>query len=343
MDIDRYLQRNDPTWRRLEELTKNGTRGAKRFSDDEVTELIALYQRVSAQLSHARTQYADPALNARLSQLLGAARNIIYQQRRGSFRTILRFFSETFPAAVWVSRRFIAVAAICFLVPAIGMGFWLANSPTALDASVPPELQRLIAEHEFSDYYSSDAAQNFAGTVTINNIQVAFLAFALGIVILLGPAWILASNGMHIGVMAAVMHNAGEGAQFWGLILPHGLLEISSILVAGAAGLRLSWAVVAPGDRTRAKAFADEGMRAVVIVIGLAVCFIVAGFIEGFVTPSSMPTALRIAVGVGVLVAFVAYIVLLGSSAERRGLTGKFGEERREDHELVDVTGALLP
>lgn len=329
VDIDRYLQRNDPTWRRLEELTKDGPRGARRFSDAEVTELIALYQRVSAQLSHARTQYGDPALNARLSQLLGAARNIIYQQRRGGVRSVGLFFSETFPAAVWGSRRFIAAAMICLLLPAIGMGIWLANNPAALDASIPPEAQELYASHEFKDYYSSEAARSFSGRVMINNIQVAFLAFALGVVVLIGPAYILATNGMNIGVMAAVMHQAGESSQFWGLILPHGLLEIASILVAGAAGLRLSWAVVAPGDKTRARAFADEAMRSVVIVMGLAICFIVAGLIEGFVTPSSLPTSMRIAIGVGVFSFFVVYIVAFGSNAERKGLTGLFGEERQ--------------
>ncbi|MFN7150809.1 MAG: stage II sporulation protein M, partial [Microthrixaceae bacterium] len=156
--------------------------------------------------------------------------------------------------------------------------------------------------------------------------QVAFLAFALGVVPVVGTSWVLGFNGLNVGVMAAVMHRAGEGAQFWGLILPHGLLEISAIVVAGAAGLRLSWALVAPGDRTRGDAFRDEGMRAVVIVMGLAVCFLIAGVIEGFVTPSGLPTAVRVAVGVAALAMFVVYVVLLGERAERRGLTGLLDE-----------------
>jgi uncharacterized membrane protein SpoIIM required for sporulation len=205
---------------------------------------------------------------------------------------------------------------------------------------VPPELQELIAEEEFADYYSSDAAQNFAGTVTINNIQVAFLAFALGVVPLVGTSWVLALNGLNVGVMAAVMHRAGEGAQFWGLILPHGLLEISAIVVAGAAGLRLSWALVAPGDRTRVDAFREEGLRAVVIVMGLALCFIAAGFIEGFVTPSGLPTALRIGVGVAALSVFVVAVVLLGSRAERKGLTGLLDEATRDELARAEASAA---
>jgi uncharacterized membrane protein SpoIIM required for sporulation len=343
VDIDRYIQRNDPTWRRLEHLARSASRGVRRLSDDELIELVDLYQRVSAHLSHARRQYCDPDLNARLSRVLGEARVVIYRPRGKPAAAIGRFFTETFPAAVWHSRVHLAVAFLCFFMPAVGFGVWMANSPEALNAAVPPELQELIAEEQFEDYYRSDAAQNFAGQVTINNIQVAFLAFALGILAVVGPGFVLALNGMNVGVMAAVMHRAGEGAQFWGLILPHGLLEISAILVAGAAGFRLSWAIVAPGDRTRTDALREEGLRAVVIVMGLVLSFVTAGFIEGFITPSGLPTALRIAVGVAVLVGFVVYVALLGSRAERKGLTGLLGEERRDQMDLVIAAGAAQP
>ena len=330
MDIDRYIQRNDPTWRRLSELSQRGARDPRKLDDAEVDELITLYQRVSAHLSHARGRYQDPDLNARLSGILGEARVVLYRRRRPVLRAMVEFFTETFPAAVWVSRRYVAASAAAFLIPALGMGLWLANSPSALDAAIPPEAQELIATEEFADYYSSDAAQNFASYVTVNNIQVAFLAFALGVVPLVGTGWVLALNGMNVGVIGAVMHRAGEGAQFWGLILPHGLLEISAIFVAGAAGLRLSWALVAPGDRTRATALREEGMRSVVIVMGLVVWFVIAGTIEGFVTPSGLPTAMRIAVGAAALSAAVVHVVALGSRAERKGLTGLLGEADRD-------------
>jgi uncharacterized membrane protein SpoIIM required for sporulation len=199
-----------------------------------------------------------------------------------------------------------------------------------LDATVPKDLQALISQHEFADYYRSDAAQNFAGHVTVNNIFVSFLAFASGIVPVVGPVSVLLGNGLNVGVMAAVMHHAGEGPQFWGLILPHGLLEIASILVAAGAGLQISWAIVAPGDRTRGAALREAGLRSVVIVVGLIGCFAVAGFIEAFVTPSDLPTGLRIGVGVAAFAGFVAYVVGLGSRAARAGCTGLPGEDVRD-------------
>ncbi len=343
MDIDRYIQRNEPTWRRLGDLSRRAggsSRGLRQLSDAELTELVSLYQRVSAQLSHARTVYADPDLNARMSRVLGEARLVIYRRRGRAGRAVATFVTRTFPAAVWHARRFVAVAAACLLLPALAMGLWLARAPQALDASVPVELQQVIAERDFAEYYRSDAAQNFAGTVTVNNIYVAFTAFALGIVPVLGPAAILAINGMNVGVMAAVMHRAGEGAQFWGLILPHGQLEISAIIVAAAAGLQVSWAIIAPGDRTRGEALRDAGLRSVVIIIGLIACFTVAGFIEGFVTPSDLPTALRVAVGVAAFAAFVTYVTMLGSRAAAAGYTGLWAEDERDAIAAADEASA---
>jgi len=337
MDLDRYIQLNEPSWQRLGELSSRAGRRARGLSDDEIEELIALYQRTSAQLSHVRSVHGDPTLVLRLSRVLGKARVVIHQRRGNPVTAVGRFFTEVFPAAVWVSRRYVAVAALCFFVPAVAMGVWLSSSTAVLDASVPPELQRSIAESQFRDYYSSEAAQNFAGTVTVNNIYVSFLAFALGVVPVLGPVFILAYNGLHVGTMAAVMHAAGEGPQFWGLITPHGLLEITAIVIAGAAGLRISWAMVAPGDRTRGAALGEEGLRSVVIVIGLVLCFVVAGFIEGFITPSGLPTALRIAVGVSVTVAFGAWVVLLGQRAERRGLSGLPRELTRDELDRAEA------
>lgn len=333
MDIDRYIQRNEPTWRRLEQLSGAASRHLRRLSDAEVTELVDLYRLVSAHLSHVRTAYRDPDLVARLSRTLGAARVVIYRRRSNPWTSLATFLGRTFPGAVWHIRNFLAASMACFLLPAIGIGVWLANSPEVRDTAVPPEVQELIAQEEFANYYQSDAAQNFAGQVTINNILVAFQAFASGLVPIIGPLVILVQNGMNVGVVGAVMHAAGEGPQFWGLILPHGLLEITAVLIAGAAGLRLSWAIIAPGDRTRADALREEGQRCVAIVLGLALCFVVAGFIEGFVTPSDLPTSLRVGVGVAVLMAFDMYISVLGRRAEQLGSTGLIGEDRRADLE----------
>ena len=161
-----------------------------------------------------------------------------------------------------------------------------------------------------------------------NNIKVAGLAFAGGILLCIPTALLLITNGASLGQAAGVFAAAGQSAKFYGLILPHGLLELTSVIIAGAAGLRLGWAVIDPGDRPRAIAIAEEGRRSVVLVLGVILTLLIAGIIEGFVTGSALPTAVRVGIGVAVEVAFLVYAVLLGRSAAGAGFSGALSEGR---------------
>jgi uncharacterized membrane protein SpoIIM required for sporulation len=163
--------------------------------------------------------------------------------------------------------------------------------------------------------------------VFTNNVRVGILAFAAGVLLCLPTALLLVTNGANLGVAGGLFAAAGELPKFFGLILPHGLLELTAVVVAGGAGLRLGWAVVAPGDRPRREALAEEGRRSVVIVLGLIVAFLVAGLIEGFVTGRPWPTALRVGVGVAAEATFVGYVVSQGRRAEAAGATGLLGED----------------
>jgi uncharacterized membrane protein SpoIIM required for sporulation len=163
--------------------------------------------------------------------------------------------------------------------------------------------------------------------VLVNNIQVSFAAFAAGVLFGIGSVLILAFNGANLGVALGLFIVAGQQSRFWGLILPHGLLELSAVVIAGAAGMALGWALVVPGDRTRAAAFTQEARRSVVVILGLVLAFITAGIIEGFVTPSPLPTPARIGIGIAVELAFVTYIVSFGRRAAMQGLTGLAEEE----------------
>ena len=313
-------------WDRLDALSARARRSRAALTPAEVDELVALYQRTSAQLSHARSYFDDPGLTGRLTTLVASGNAAIYGARRGATRSLRTFFTETFPAAVYVSRRFIAVAAALMFVPALAVGAWVATSPEALRVAVPEEEQQAIIQTQFEDYYSSAPAGEFSTQVQVNNIQVSFLAFALGIAGGVLTAGLLVFNGLNVGVAGGLFWQAGEAGKFFGLILPHGLLELTSIIIAGAAGLRLGWTLIAPGDRPRGAALAEEGRRSIVLVIGLMLCFVVAGFIEAFVTPSGLPTAARVGVGVLVEAAFVLWIVGQGRPAVLAGRTGLFGE-----------------
>lgn len=329
MDLDRFIAVHQASWARLEELATRARRSPKRLTANELDELVALYQRTSAHLAHARTSFDDVALVARLSRVVGMARGIIYRSRVRPATALAGFFGATFPAAVWSCRRAIAVSALLFLAPALAVGIWLHQDPKVRDAAIPEELQQAYATEDFEAYYSSDAAASFQTDVTVNNVTVAAVAFSTGVLLGAPTAWVLVTNGANLGVAGAVMHSHDRGALFWGLILPHGLLEITSVIVAGGAGLMLAWAIIAPGDRSRAQALAREGLRTVTVVAGLVLCFVVAGFVEAWVTPSGLPTAARIAIGAAIEALFIAYVVGFGRNAVARGIEG-YVRERPE-------------
>ena len=312
---------------RLDRLTAQARRNRAHLTPDELSELIAAYQRTSTHLSIARTTYRDPTLVARLTDLVARSGTAIYGRQARTWRAPIRFVFDTFPAAVWHARHFVGVSFLLFMVPAVAMALWLSSSPRALDVAAPPALREAYVEEDFEEYYSSAPAAEFASQVTTNNIQVAIFAFAGGIMYCLLTAYILIFNGGFVGSAAGVFLAADQEAKFFGLILPHGLLELTAVIVAGAAGLRLGWTLIDPGDRRRAAALAEEGRRAVVIVIGLIAAFIVAGLIEGFVTGSRLPTWARVGIGVVAELAFVAHVVVRGRAAASRGRTGKIGEQ----------------
>ena len=260
--IDSYVLQHTAEWLRLEDLVDQAQQRSKKLSGEELDELLYRYQRVSAHLSHVRSTFQDPQVTARLTRIVAGARAVIYGNQAQSAGAIRTFFAATFPAAVWSARRFIAVSALAFFLPGIIVGAWLANSPAAIEAAAPEALREAYIAEDFEAYYSSAPAAEFSTQVLVNNIQVSFLAFVAGIAWAVPTILVLMFNGANVGVAAGLFHDAGEASRFWGLILPHGLLEITAILVAGGAGIRMGWSLIVPGDLTRTQSLVAEARNA---------------------------------------------------------------------------------
>ncbi len=338
MDIDGYITRNQPHWIRLAELTRRARKRVGDLSPAELDELIGLYQRTSAQLSYARPAFADNALTARLTRLVAEASGVIYGTRPRVWQTVRTFFVVTYPAAVWDSRRFVMLGVAITFVPAIVFGAWLVGDAKALTATGTAQQRHQYVHDEFEQYYSDQPHVQFFTEVTTNNILVSFEAFAGGAALGLFGILAMVANGLNLGQAGAWMITDGSGWRFVGLILPHGLLELSAICIAGGTGLRLGWTIVAPGDRLRSSALAEQGRRSIVIVIGLATMFICAGTIEGFVTGSNLPAGVKVAIGAAAWLAYVTYLVVCGRLAAAQGFIGDLGEVQR----AVDARAAEL-
>ncbi len=188
-----------------------------------------------------------------------------------------------------------------------------ARSPT-------PRRCAASSSQDFADYYRSAPAQDFAARVFTNNALVAAQAILYGALLGLPIPYVLLQNALNVGVSGGLMVANGRGALFFGLVLPHGLLELTAVFVASGLGLKLGWTVVDPGRRTRTAALAQEGRALVAGALGLALVLLVSGVVEAFVTPSGLPTAVRVGIGALLEAAFLAYVLVLGGAgAPRRG------------------------
>ncbi|MDT4899516.1 MAG: hypothetical protein QOJ78_446, partial [Pseudonocardiales bacterium] len=307
MDVDSFIAQHSWEWQRLDELA-----GRRRLDGAEADELVALYRQVATHLALVQSRAPDPALAARLSRLLARGRAAaVGTPRTRGWAAFARGLTVDFPVTVYRTWRWSVGVALVSIGASAAMWLWLRAHPDRIHRVLPDSEVHQLVEHDFKDYYTAHPAQSFAAQVWTNNALVAALALFLGVTVL-GTLYVLWQNTVNIGLVGGIMIASGKSSLFFGLILPHGLLELTAITIAGAAGLRLGWTVVAPGDRPRGEALAEEGRRSVVIVMGLMLCFVVAGLIEGFVTPSGLPVGVRVGIGVLVELAFIFWIVTRG-------------------------------
>ena len=321
MDLDRFIATRRPDWDRLRALTRRS-----RLSGAEADEFVDLYSRTATDLSVIRTEAPDPALVSDLSALVARARGTTTGTRRFTTDDVARYFIVTFPLLVYRARWWVAGVTVGFLLVSVSIGTWVAANPDVQGALAPPEVVQQLVDEDFESYYSSDPAGSFAARVWTNNAWVAALSLAFGALLGLPVLWVLWQNATNVAVVGGFMAAGGRLDLFFGLILPHGLLELTAVFVAAALGLRLGWTLIEPGPRTRADAFAAEGRGTLSGVVGLTVVLLLSGIIEAFVTPSGLPTWARISIGIVALALFISYVAVLGRRADRSGLTTDLAE-----------------
>lgn len=330
MDIDTFVASHRAEWDRLAQLVARASR-PRRLSGAEVDELVRLYQRAATHLSVVQSRSPDPALIARLSRLVAEARSAVVGGHAPAWREAVRFLGVSFPAAVYRSAVWWVPTAVVSLLVAVAIGAWVATHPDVQRALVPPEDVQRLVNSDFAQYYRENPAASFAARVWTNNAWVAAGTLVGGVLFGIPTLIVLAANSVNVGVVGGFMVAAGKAGTFFGLISPHGILELTAVFVAAGAGLRLGWTLIDPGGRPRAEALATEGRAAASIAVGLVLVLAVSGAIEAFVTPSPLPTWARVGIGLAAEAAFLTYVVVLGRRAVLAGETGDLPEDQRGD------------
>lgn len=331
VDVDAFVAAHEAEWARLNTLVRR----RRRLSGEEVDELVTSYQRTATQLSAVRSGGNDPALTARLSGLLGRARAAVTGAHTPAWRSVGVFFCVAFPGMAYRCRWWWLSTAAASLALALVAGWWIADSPTVQASLISHSQVQALVNSQFRSYYSQDTATSFALKVWTNNVYVAAGALVSGVIFGIGTIFSLLLNALNLAVDGGLMIGHGKTAEFFALILPHGMLELSAVFLASAAGLRLGWAIIDPGPRRRSQALAEEGRATITIALGIVVVLGVSGIIEAFVTPSTLPTWTRIGIGAIAEIAVLAYVIVAGRRAQRLGLSADI----REAPEQVPVRG----
>jgi uncharacterized membrane protein SpoIIM required for sporulation/uncharacterized RDD family membrane protein YckC len=317
------VRRQKRRWRDYRSLLERArARGLTTLEEAEVSRFAALYREVAADLARARTYGGSAELLYTLEHDVGGGHNLLYAPRRRRLRRAWEWLQAGFPALVRRRARVIAAAALLLFGPAAIAGAAIALEPGRARHMLPAEMiaraedgARRAAEGRGYFEAPPTAMPLLSSRLIANNVQVSFVAFAGGVLAGLGTVLVLLLNGIFLGGVVGLFHAERLGLYLWSFVLPHGVIELTAICIAGGAGLWLGSAVVVPGRLTRSHALVERGREAVSLLAGVVMLLLLAGLIEGFISPSSLPAAIKLGAGALFGILLFAYLFLSGRSA----------------------------
>ena len=321
MKRDKFLQQREADWQALDNLLTQATNRPDSLTTADAQRLGQLYRATTSDLAIARRDFPQDRITAYLNQLVGRSHALLYQKRQLSWPKVRRYFRVDIPATFRQHIRQFVIAMLLLFVPALIAGLLTYIDPPLGRFLLPPEVQGLIPQIEEGRLWTEISVESrpiFSSIIATNNIQVSFLAFAGGVTAGLLTAFVLVFNGLMLGGLLGLTFHYGIG---WGLtefIVAHGVVELSVIGMAGAAGLMLGRALIAPGQISRGDALRLAAKDALKLVIAAVPLLLIAGLIEGFISPNeSIPFGIKIAVGMGTGILMYAWLLLSGRGQEQ--------------------------
>ena len=313
MNVNRWIARREPNWKRLGELLDRiEKRGVRSLSTDEIKQLASLYRSVSADLARAQTHQTlvGNTIVQDLQRLTSRSYSQIYQgSRRQEWRGLLDFYAWGLPEVVRQTAGYIALSTGLFLLGGL-IGWWFSwRDPVFLSLVVPEHLISTVQDEGKLWMGSILGTEPVASSeIMTNNLAVSFRAAAGGITFGLYTVFLLFFNGLLIGSVATLVGQNNLAFPFWAFVFPHGSLELPAIFLAGGAGLLIARGLLFPGKLRRVDAIKFYGLKAAQLMYGVIPLLVIAGIIEGFFSPSpAVPDPLKYLAGIGLFMALVSY------------------------------------
>jgi len=321
MDERAFIEGSREVWDRLTQSARIARhKGVTRMGAAELRIMHDDYRRTAADLAYAQTHFPGTRTTEHLNHLVGTAHAELYGASPRRASAILRFLSVEYPRLIRRNWKPLAISA-ALLFGATALGYLLAHVNYPLARVFIPEALRdgigdSIAQGQDVREAMSALAPTISAGITVNNIQVSFTAFAGGMTFGALTVYALVTNGLLLGALGGAFATAGESLSFWSLIVPHGSLELPAIVLAGGAGLMLARSLLFPGDLPRMASLRAGSGDAAKMVMGVIPLLIIAGIIEGFVTPTGIDPVLKLGFGAVMFALLSAYILLPGRSRD---------------------------
>jgi uncharacterized membrane protein SpoIIM required for sporulation len=325
MNVERWLKLRNPSWQKLEELLRLGeSSGLSSLDRYQLQDLGRLYRATSADLSRARAMKLGQDVQVYLNNLVVKAHNQVYQTKSNRWVDFVNFIWYGFPALVRQHVIYVLCAFLIFFAP-FYISFVLVqqdNHFAQLEVAkghplVPEELWNMIEHHHMWTDSAQDMSAPMASLIATNNIKVAILAFVFGITFGIGTVFVLATNGLSIGTVLGLCKAHGMDAKLWQFVAGHGILEMSAIFICGGAGLLLAKSLLFPGQNKRVESLKMVAKDAACMFGGCVPIFLVAGTIEGFISPrTDLSNSVKLAVSLSTLAFLLLYLLV---PREKRG------------------------
>jgi uncharacterized membrane protein SpoIIM required for sporulation len=309
---DTFIEKRKANWKRLEELLgrARGARALRRLHREEVRELGRIYRRVASDLAIARVESRDQRLINYLNNLVIRAHGEIYRTESKGAGAVLNFYRYEFPAIFRRTFRFTLAVFLIFLAVALFSFVATYRDDDFADfAYVSRGLVGMIKQNRmWTDWLNEHAPVGAAG-IMANNLGVAFKTFALSILPVAGTIDALMPSALQFGAINALIIKYHMTLKLWSFVIGQGVLEFTAIFIAGGAGLMIGLAVLLPGERTRREALVERGGAAVKLLAGCIPLLVLAGFIEGFISPTPIHPAYKFAVSAATAVGLLVYLL----------------------------------